>query len=154
MLLIVGQSIEAEKAQKQIQEKADQEEKELRGRLDQSLLTQEYTRGQLDSIGLMVGKLGEARNSPDMKQLATAIAVMAENASWKRPHILSVIAPNASAFQISHKLACIPSYAVIQMTWDGLIYWQAENKMFDKTNLYLTGSAPGLTARVLVWCEP
>ena len=153
-LLIVRQSNEAEKAQTQIQEKADRHEKELRGRLDQSLLSQEYTRGQLDSIGLMIGKLGEAKNNPDMKQLATAIAMMAENASWKQPHILSITAPNPGAFQISHKLGCIPSSAVIQMTSRGVIAWQAENKMFDKTNLYLSASVSGLTAQVLVWCEP
>ena len=154
MVLIVRQSNEAEKAQTQIQEKADRHEKELRGKLDQSLLSQEYTRGQLDSIGLMIGKLGEAKNNPDMKQLATAIAKMAENASWKRPHILSITAPNAGDFQISHKLGCIPSSAVIQMTSRGVIAWQAENKMFDKTNLYLSASVSGLTAQVLVWCEP
>jgi len=154
MVLIVRQSNEAEKAQTRIQEKADRQEKELRGKLDQSLLSQEYTRGQLDSIGLMIGKLGEAKNNPDMKQLATAIAMMAENASWKQPHILSITAPNPGAFQISHKLGCIPSNAVIQMTSPGVIWWQAENKMFDRANLYLSASASGLTAQVLVWCEP
>jgi (p)ppGpp synthase/HD superfamily hydrolase len=116
IFLIVGQSNEGEKAQRRIQEKADRQEKELRSKLDQSLLSQEYTRGQLDSIGLMVGKLGEAKNNLDMKNLATAITTMVGNGRWKRPHILSITARNPGAFQITHNLGCIPSYAVIQVT--------------------------------------
>jgi hypothetical protein len=153
MFLTVGQSKEAEKKQTQIQDKADRQEKELRGKLDQSLLSQEYMRGQLDSIGLMIGKLGEAKNNPDLKQLATAVAKMADNVSWKPPHIIPVTAPNQGNFQIAHKLGCSPISAVIQMTSFGMIVWQAENKMFDKTNLYLLASDTGLAAQALVWRE-
>lgn len=152
--LIVQQSNEAQLAQNKMQEKADREEKELRGKLDQSLLSQEYMRGQLDSIGLMIGKLGDGSTNSSMKALAVAIRKMGENSNWKPAHIVSVVAPKPGNFQIDHKLTCTPRNAVIQMTSPGIIWWESPVKMFDNNKLYLSASDEGLTAQVLIWCEP
>ena len=62
---------------------AEKESGQLRARLDDSLHRQEYMRGQLDSIALMVGKLGKKENSSAMRLLAKAIEGMAGNS--KRP---------------------------------------------------------------------
>jgi hypothetical protein len=47
-------------------------------RLEQSLQRQEYMRGQLDSIGLMVGKLGQRTNDPALNTVAEAVKRMAD----------------------------------------------------------------------------
>jgi hypothetical protein len=65
------------------QRAAGKESGELKARLDDSLRKEEYMRGQLDSIALMVSKTGNAENNSDMKKLAQAIEKMAENS--KRP---------------------------------------------------------------------
>src|SRR5580700_154137 len=49
---------------------------ELKAELDQSLLTQQYTKGQLDSLSLMVGRLGQS--TPQGEALAAAIKQMAQ----------------------------------------------------------------------------
>jgi hypothetical protein len=54
----------------------ERDQKELKDKLDQSLLTQQYTKGQLDSLALMVGKIGQP--SPENSALATAIKQMAQ----------------------------------------------------------------------------
>ncbi len=50
----------------------------LQATLNASLQKQEYARGQLDSIGLMIGKVGEKTTDPVLAQLAGAIARMAQ----------------------------------------------------------------------------
>ena len=52
----------------------------LQGTVNTSLQRQEYMRGQLESIGLMIGKVGEKSTDPVLGQLAGAIAKMADNA--------------------------------------------------------------------------
>src|SRR5437016_3934324 len=79
ILLIVRQSNETAKTQNETQEKADHQEKELRGKLDQSLQSQEYMRGQLDTIGLMIGQVRRVKNNAEMDKLATAIVKITKN---------------------------------------------------------------------------
>ena len=52
----------------------NEEETTLQGKLDASLQRQEYMRGQLDSIGLMLGKIGEKTNDAGLKDFASAIS--------------------------------------------------------------------------------
>ncbi len=54
--------------------KSEQKQDDLRGKLDQSLLQQQYTKGQLDSLALMVGRVGQ----PGLQgtELAAAIKQM------------------------------------------------------------------------------
>ncbi len=49
---------------------------DLHGQLEQSLLAQQYTKGQLDSLSLMVGRIGQP--SPQGDGLAAAIKQMAQ----------------------------------------------------------------------------
>jgi hypothetical protein len=49
---------------------------DLHGQLEQSLLAQQYTKGQLDSLSLMVGRLGQS--NPQGDALAAAIKQMAQ----------------------------------------------------------------------------
>jgi hypothetical protein len=58
---------------------AERQSGELKARLDDSLRKEEYMRGQLDSIALVVGKFAKTENNSDMRQLARAIEKMAEN---------------------------------------------------------------------------
>ena len=53
----------------------------LQSKLDASLLSQARISGQLDSIGLMLGTIGERNRDVGLGQLAAAIKKMAENAS-------------------------------------------------------------------------
>ncbi len=62
---------------------------------------------------------------------------------------VAVAAPTAGNLVVQHFLGRTPVGAVIQMTSNGEIYFQTP--MYDATNLYLTSSAAGLTAKVLVW---
>jgi hypothetical protein len=57
----------------------DEKQEALRSKLDASLQAQQYTRGQLDSIGLMIGKVGERSTDPVLGQLAGAIVKMTES---------------------------------------------------------------------------
>jgi len=63
------QQIEAYRSDKE----HDASQDTLKSKLDTSLQRQEYMRGQLDSIGLMVGKVGEKTTDPAVGQLAGAI---------------------------------------------------------------------------------
>ena len=58
---------------------SDAAQEGLKGKLDQSLLAQQYTKGQLDSIGLMISKsITVDRPDPQLGQLAAAIRDMAK----------------------------------------------------------------------------
>lgn len=76
IVLIIGQTRAAEAAQRDAQER----QRQLQAKLDTSLLAQEYTRGQLDSIGLMMKRVGEKTTDPVVGQMAGAIVKMADNA--------------------------------------------------------------------------
>jgi hypothetical protein len=58
-----------------------EQQRVLREKLDQSLLSQQYTKGQLESIALMIGKLGESRSDPSLTKLANAIAKMSRSSA-------------------------------------------------------------------------
>jgi len=73
-------------------------------------------------------------------------------AAASQPHIVHITSQR-NEFQVPHNLGCDPSYAEIQMTSRGLMQWQAPNKKYDRTYLYLDASDDGLTADVLVWCR-
>ncbi len=79
-----------------------QGQSELRTKLDESLLSREYMRGQLESLSLMVRRTGAG--DPGMKRLSDSIAKLPLN-NGERPHVISVVVPHASEFQI-------PSYPV------------------------------------------
>lgn len=128
--------------QRQFEENADRKQMDLAKSL-------EYTRGQLDSISLMVGKVGEG--DPNMKRLAESIAKMPLYRG-ERPHVVSVSSTRGN-FQVPHHLDCAPREAVIQMTSRGLMQWQSPTRKYDRANLYLDASADDLTADVLVWCQ-
>jgi hypothetical protein len=72
----------------------DNEQKELEGKLDQSLLAQQYTKGQLESLSLTVGQCNQS--SP---QLAVAIKQMAQ-----------ANAQNASDLKASNAELCKRTY--------------------------------------------
>ena len=56
--------------------RSERAQEELKEKLDQSLLDQQYTKGQLSSLALMVGRLGQP--GPENKELAAAIRQMAQ----------------------------------------------------------------------------
>jgi hypothetical protein len=154
VVLIILQSNQVEAQQKSIQDKSDLREKELRGKLDQSLLSQEYMRGQLDSIGFMVGRLGQNNSSPGMRALAEAIKKMSVSANANPPQVIMVKSLAPGPFQIEHNLSCVPGNAVVQSTSPGIISWESPTRMFDDKKLYISASDADLTAQVLVWCKP
>jgi hypothetical protein len=60
------------------------------------------------------------------------------------------LAPSASGnFTVPHGLGFSPILALIRMTSDGEIWYQSVR--YDTTNLYLTASAPGVTAVAEIW---
>lgn len=81
MSLIVwsgGRAYHAQEANDKAQKKLQADLDAARGKLDQSLLAQEYMKGQLNSIGIIMGKLGDS-GSPALKQLASAVEHMAQS---------------------------------------------------------------------------
>lgn len=52
------------------------EQQDLKNELDQSLLNQQYTKGQLDSLSLMVGRLGEPTTNPQNAELTAVLKQM------------------------------------------------------------------------------
>jgi hypothetical protein len=66
----------ADQANTRKQAKAEFEQQQLKERLDSSLQRQEYTRGQLDSISVMIGKMGDKSNDSNLRQLAETIAAI------------------------------------------------------------------------------
>lgn len=64
--------------QTRAREKSDVQQIQLRDMLNKSLQRHEYTKGQLDSISLMIGNLGEKTNNETIKLFAGAIAKMRE----------------------------------------------------------------------------
>src|SRR5438309_3747352 len=64
MILIIKQSNETARTQKGIEEKADREQKELHGKLDQSLVSEEIMKTRLRSEERRVGKECRSRWSP------------------------------------------------------------------------------------------
>jgi hypothetical protein len=65
-----------EKAQYDAEQRHKVEQEQLTEKLEMSTRQQEYMRGQLDSIGLMVGKMGDSRNDAGLTKLAAAIEKM------------------------------------------------------------------------------
>lgn len=65
-----------EKEQRDSERRHQQEQSDLTARLETSTQRQEYMRGQLDSIGLMIGDLGKGRSDPGLTKLADAIGKM------------------------------------------------------------------------------
>jgi hypothetical protein len=59
----------------------DSKQLALQGKLDSSLLSQARMGGQLDSIGLMIGKMGEKSGDPGLRTLASAVSKLADYAS-------------------------------------------------------------------------
>lgn len=78
-------SYDAQKLNSEIQAQLRDDLTEARRKMDQSLQRQEYMRGQLDSIGLMVGKIREKSVDPGLKDLATAVSKLAERAAKPVP---------------------------------------------------------------------
>jgi hypothetical protein len=83
-------------------------------------------------------------------QVITTVSTV--NAVIQATRIFGQVAVSATAagnFTVPHILGRAPVGAVVQMTSAGAIWFQAG--LYDATNLYLTGSASGVTARVQVW---
>src|ERR1700731_1002605 len=72
VILIVTQSRAAAKEQVEALEK----QRQIQEKLDSSRMSQEYMRGQLDSISVMVKKVGERTTDPVLGQMAVTIARM------------------------------------------------------------------------------
>jgi hypothetical protein len=68
----------------------DAKQELIQGKLDTSLQRGEYMRGQLESISLMLGKVGEGQKDPAVSQLAGVIVKMADNAKASSPPTLVV----------------------------------------------------------------
>jgi hypothetical protein len=58
----------------------DVKQQALQDKLEASLQLQQYTRGQLDSISLMIGRAGEKTTDPVTRRLAEAVSKMAVSA--------------------------------------------------------------------------
>ncbi len=69
------------------------------------------------------------------------------------PHAFLVEAHEAGNLTVKHGAGCKPSRVSVEMTSGGH-FWFQKPVSYDETNLYLVASDEGLTARVLVWCEP
>jgi hypothetical protein len=138
-----------------VQGKRDTDAKQLQGKLDASIQREEYMKGQLGSIALMIGKVGEEGKSSQIGQLASAIKNIAANSGTPpgSPHLIKIDAPQPGNFTVSHGLGCYPSAVIVQMTSFGFIALQS-SKEYDATNIYLTASDSKLTADLLVWCQP
>jgi hypothetical protein len=63
---------------------------------------------------------------------------------------ISVTAPAAGNFSVTHSLGRVPLGALIYLTSGGALWFQSPT-MFDATNLFLIASAAGLTAQVELW---
>jgi len=61
----------------------------LQAKLQTSLLDAEYMKGQLNSLSVMVGKIGDSRSDPEVKRMAKAIEKIAEQATNPRTSDLS-----------------------------------------------------------------
>jgi len=143
----------SEKGNRDATQKHLREQQELQGKLDSSLQAQQYTRAQLDSITLMVGKFTQTDRSPAAKNLATIVnQTAAKKIPETAPHLVKVTNTEPGKFYASHQLSCVPDAVVVQMTSLGSIVLQ-EPKGWDDKNLYLTASDAKLMADVLVWCE-
>jgi len=57
---------------------ANKANEQIRRELDQTRLSQQHTKGQLDSIALMLGRIGEVEQNPSLAKLAAAISDMAK----------------------------------------------------------------------------
>jgi len=79
---------------------SDKAQAALKSELDQSLLTQQYTKGQLDSISLMVGRLGQP--SPQSSELSAAIKQMAQASAQ---NVSDLKASNADLCKRAHEEA-------------------------------------------------
>jgi len=153
MISMIKQSNQTARTQKGREEKADREQKELHGKLDQSLVSEEIMKTRLADFTTILGKFAESNQNPDIKQLAAAIAKFA---SGLTPRILSAtipVAPSADGpFQVPHKLPCTPAWADIQMTSGGNMWFQKPK--YDDRNLYLIPSAGGISADIFIACNP
>jgi hypothetical protein len=81
--------------------------------------------------------------------VTSATAVSAVSQATRIFGQVAVTASGVGDFTSQHFLGRVPVGAVIQMTANGIIYFQPS--MYDATNLYLASSAAGLTAKILVW---
>jgi len=63
---------------------------------------------------------------------------------------ISVTAPVAGDFSITHSLGRVPRGALIYLTSGGALWFQSPD-MFDATSLFLVASAAGLTAQIELW---
>jgi hypothetical protein len=124
-------------------------------KLEASSLQQENMRGQLQSIGLMIGNLGKNGSNSDMREVAAAIekaAKMGASTNLQRPSHTFLVAPHdAGNFTAKHGAGCKPSDVTITMTAGGNMWLQSPTS-WDETNVYLVSSGEGLSARVMVWC--
>ena len=64
--------------------------------------------------------------------------------------LISVSATAPGNFTVGHQLGRAPTGATIYMTSGGAMWFQPA-ALFDATNLYLTASDAGITARIQVW---
>jgi hypothetical protein len=121
-----------------------------------SSLQLENMRGQLQSIGLMVGNLGQNGNNAVIRELGSAIEKASRTANPTRPAFYSNTVPvtvtTDGPFQVTHKLPCIPIWADIQMTSGGNLWFQKPK--YDERNLYLIPSDKGISADIFVACGP
>jgi hypothetical protein len=69
----------------QVKEEDRNVKQSLSDQLQSSLQRQEYMRGQLESISVMIGKVGERSTDPVVAQLAGAVIKMADNARAATP---------------------------------------------------------------------
>jgi hypothetical protein len=134
---------------------SDKDHEATQGKLSRQLEAssgqQQFMRGQLDSIGLMIGKFGERNNNPDMKEFAAIIAKMGQSVRGPAVRVVSVTAPKPNDFRVAHGLGRMPDVAIVQMTSPGIIWWKSPDHMYDANDLYLAASDSGLTAKVYVW---
>src|ERR1700687_2706781 len=96
----------------------------MRTQLESSSLQQENMRGQLQSIGLMIGNLAQNGNNPDMRQLASAIEKAEQTAGRSNPqprpsHTFLVAPHDFGNFTAKHGAGCKPSDVAITMTSGG-----------------------------------
>jgi hypothetical protein len=68
------------------------------------------------------------------------------------PSVIVPLAPSAPGdFSVPHGLGSSPALALVQMTSSGAVWFQPAQ--WDGTNIYLTASDAGITAKAIVWAS-
>jgi hypothetical protein len=98
-----------------------------------------------NKFGQHLQQLADCPAYPFTIPLPCSVAIQGTGATLS----VDVTAPAPGNFSIPHGLGQVPKLALIEMTSDGSIYFTPVR--YDGTNLYLTATDTGVTAKIYVW---